>query len=240
MVLLEQLLNLFDCKTEQEWSASLFKTAKNSGFEQVLYGVLPGKKKPDVLSFLQSNYHQDWLATYEQSALHRIDPVFAHCTVSALPIMWTPDTFKGRLQKELYERACEYNLRFGISYPVHGPQGECGTLSFVADNVNHEAYSGRPLVLGELSLIRDYVLESSQKFLTVSPSIEAPTKLTVRELECIKWVMSGKSSWEISQILHCSEATINFHVANMKKKFNVQTRQQAVIKAIKEKLIIPA
>jgi len=92
-----------------------------------------------------------------------------------------------------------------------------------------------------LSLVRDYALESSIKF--VHQRDDAPvtkTRLTPRELECVKWVMAGKSSWEISQILHCSEATINFHVANLKKKFNVPTRQQVVVKAIKERLILPA
>ena len=65
-------------------------------------------------------------------------------------------------------------------------------------------------------------------------------KLTPRELECIKWIMCGKSSWEIAKILYCAEGTINFHVANLMKKFKVNTRQQAVVKAIKEGIIEPA
>ena len=45
--------------------------------------------------------------------------------------------------------------------------------------------------------------------------------------------MAGKSSWEISRILNRSEATINFHIANIKQKFEVGSRQQAIIKAIR-------
>jgi DNA-binding CsgD family transcriptional regulator len=90
-----------------------------------------------------------------------------------------------------------------------------------------------------LSLLRDYALESPIKFMAAPARHEAPVKLTARELECLKWVMEGKSSWEISRIIMCSEATINFHASNFKKKFNVRTRQQAVVKAIKLGLIVP-
>ena len=63
--------------------------------------------------------------------------------------------------------------------------------------------------------------------------------LTKRELEVIKWVMAGKSSWEISRITDCAEATINFHIANIRQKFNVNTRQQALVKAIALGIITP-
>ncbi|WP_395004658.1 helix-turn-helix transcriptional regulator [Undibacterium sp.] len=34
-------------------------------------------------------------------------------------------------------------------------------------------------------------------------------KLTASELECLKWVIVGKFSWEISRILSRSAATVN-------------------------------
>jgi LuxR family quorum-sensing transcriptional regulator LasR len=51
--------------------------------------------------------------------------------------------------------------------------------------------------------------------------------------------MVGKSSWEISKITGCSEATVNFHMGNIRQKFNVNTRQQAVVRAISLGLITP-
>ena len=70
-------------------------------------------------------------------------------------------------------------------------------------------------------------------------SAEKPASITRRELECLKWSAAGKSSWEIGQILNCSEATVNFHFSNLRRKFNTSTRQQAVIKAISMGLIHP-
>jgi LuxR family quorum-sensing transcriptional regulator LasR len=246
MASLDKLLALFDCETEQKWSAALFEIARSSGFDNVLYGVVPNKMTPFETAFLKSNYPDAWRITYDRSKLHYVDPVVSHCLVSTLPVAWTSRNFKGHAQQEFYEQACGYGLRSGITYPVHGALGEFGMLSFVASDNNHAAYDGQADALAQLSLIRDYALESSIRFVHKSATAaaeatrKAQTRLTPRELECVRWVMAGKSSWEISQILRCSEATINFHVSNLKKKFNVQTRQQAVVKAIKEQLIVPA
>ena len=220
----------------------MFDIARSNGFDSMLYGVVPSKQVPFETAFLKSNYPTEWRNTYDRSKLHYVDPVVSHCLVSTLPVFWTSRNFQGQAQKEFYEQACGYGLRSGITFPVHGALGEFGMLSFVADDNHHAAYDGQADALARLALIRDYALESSIRFLreNASASHQAQTRLTPRELECVKWVMAGKSSWEISQILQCSEATINFHVSNLKKKFNVQTRQQAVVKAIKERLIIPA
>ncbi len=95
-------------------------------------------------------------------------------------------------------------------------------------------------VLDELALLRDYVFESSVRFIKPSAAALPPDiHLTRRELECLKWVMDGKSSWEIASILSCSEATVNFHITNVRDKFHVRTRQQAVVKAISAGLIVP-
>jgi LuxR family quorum-sensing transcriptional regulator LasR len=93
--------------------------------------------------------------------------------------------------------------------------------------------------LPELALIRDYAFQSASNFSGGTTSPESPPRLTRRELEVLNWAMAGKSSWEISKIISCSEATINFHMANVRQKFNVNTRQQAVVKAIGLGLITP-
>lgn len=63
-------------------------------------------------------------------------------------------------------------------------------------------------------------------------SQDASIKLTKRELECMKWVSEGKTSWEISQILSISERTVNFHIANYIEKTGSINRQQAITKCL--------
>jgi LuxR family quorum-sensing transcriptional regulator LasR len=88
-----------------------------------------------------------------------------------------------------------------------------------------------------LSCLRDYILESSLKFIKKSKQRDTDISLTGRELECLKWGSMGKTSWEIGCLINCSEATVNFHFGNIRRKFNTNSRQQAVVKAIRLGLI---
>lgn len=63
--------------------------------------------------------------------------------------------------------------------------------------------------------------------------------LTARETEVLQWIASGKSDWQIGQILSISDKTVNFHVENMKRKCGVATRIQVVVKAVHAGKIAP-
>ena len=57
-------------------------------------------------------------------------------------------------------------------------------------------------------------------------------QLTDREKEILGWLIEGKSSWDIGQILSISERTVKFHVNNICIKLNAVNRTHAVAKAI--------
>jgi LuxR family quorum-sensing transcriptional regulator LasR len=234
-----QLLSLFEVDSQTEWNAKLEGLASHLGFKNILFGVVPDKRQPLETAFLVSNYPNDWRETYDQQQMYNVDPTVSHCLSSYLPIAWKSETFRGPAQSKFYEQACGYGLRSGISFPMHGSGNEFGMLSFVANDHDHAASSLQINELAAMSMLRDYALESSRKFIHLAAQPTPKIKLTASELECLKWVSVGKSSWEISRILSRSEATINFHVANIMRKFDVQTRQQAVIKAIKLGIVAP-
>ncbi|MNP84660.1 Transcriptional activator protein LasR [compost metagenome] len=61
--------------------------------------------------------------------------------------------------------------------------------------------------------------------------------LTAREKEVLQWSAAGKSSWEIGRIFNCTEAGVNYHFANIRRKFGVSSRGLAVVKALELGLI---
>jgi LuxR family quorum-sensing transcriptional regulator LasR len=139
----------------------------------------------------------------------------------------------------MYEDGCAHGIRAGVTFPIHGPNGEFGILTFATDPQPDSEFEREVgSLLPELALVRDYSFASGVRF---CPPVahEAAPRLTPRELEVLNWVMAGKSSWEISKITGCSEATVNFHMGNIRQKFNVNTRQQAVVRAISLGLISP-
>jgi len=239
MVRLQNLLELFNAQSATEWRTTLLDIGQELGFEHALFGIVPNRATPLESAFLVSNYPEQWRATYDAQRLHAVDPTVGHCLSSAMPVIWEPTTFHGNDQNEFYEQACSYGLRSGITLPIHGSQGEFGLMSFVASGRHHAANGDALEALSSLSLLRDYAVESSRKFAQTGHKQQG-VQLTGKELECLQWVAAGKSSWEVSRILGRSEATINFHMANIMRKFDVQTRQQAVVKAIKQGVVVPA
>lgn len=234
------LLELLNSRVEKDWCDTIFALSRSHGFDQTLIAVVPNKNTPMENAFLRSNYSSRWRNTYDSEKLHYVDPTVGHCLGSTIPLIWSPEIFETTKQKQLYEEACGYGIRSGVTFPIHGANGEFGVISFVSDVLSNTKFQ-RLLyhLMPELALIRDYAFESSLRFACSSNDREKGLYLTNREQECLKWSIVGKSSWEISKILNCSEAVVNFHMNNIRRKFSVTTRQQAVIKAIRLGLITP-
>lgn len=235
-----EMMTLFQVDEEDTWANILFEMGWARGFDQVLYGVVPSKHAKLEGAFVKSNYSAAWRAHYDAERLAYIDPTVGHCLHSSMAVVWQPETFQTPAQREMYEEASLHGVRSGVTLPVHGPNGEFGVLSFVSDAAPTAAFvRDMEQLLPGLSMLRDYAFSSSLKFAVPHEASDGAPRLTPRELEILNWVMVGKSSWEISKITRCSEATVNFHIGNIRQKFGVNTRQQALVKAISMGLITP-
>ncbi|VBB09418.1 luxr bacterial regulatory protein hth signature [Lucifera butyrica] len=63
-------------------------------------------------------------------------------------------------------------------------------------------------------------------------------QLTHREIEVLKLTGQGLSNLEIAQLLFLSEKTVKNHLTNIFRKINVSDRTQAVLYAIKHKIVM--
>ena len=64
-----------------------------------------------------------------------------------------------------------------------------------------------------------------------------PPALTSRELEVLKLVSKGMSNREIADVLFISENTVKNHVRNILEKLHLHSRMEAVIYAVRERLL---
>jgi LuxR family quorum-sensing transcriptional regulator LasR len=232
MVPIERFTSLLECESEDVWQKSITQLGNEFGFERVLIAVVPERPTSLNDAFLRSNYSPQWLETYNSEHLIAIDPTVRHCVMRSIPLIWEPAIFSSKTQKEMYEEASSYGLRSGITLPFHGSSGEIGILCCVNDASPAKRFLQDTLHhIPALSMMRDFAFESSLRFAKLT-RLHTPPMLTQRELECLKWCAAGKSSWEISKILRCSEAVINFHFGNLRRKFHATSRRQVVVKAI--------
>ena len=69
------------------------------------------------------------------------------------------------------------------------------------------------------------------------PKNAKSTTLSRREVEVLQWCSLGKSNSVMASILGISEKTIEFHLASVFRKLEVNGRMLAVLKGIELKLI---
>ncbi len=230
---------LWRATDEKMWFDALALLGRKYGFDHTLFAVVPRPGMRFSDAYLRSTYADSWRQTYDERALFRIDPTVAHCLTQTSPLIWTSAHFAGQGQREMYEEACEHGLRAGISLPIHGPKQEVGMLCFVrSEQAPNAPIAHIQRYLPTLTLLRDVAFDTSQRFLDGYTERLVP-KLTPREYECLKWTAQGKSTWEIAKIFGCSEATVNFHMTNIRSKFGVSSRSAAAVKATRMGLIDP-
>ena len=66
--------------------------------------------------------------------------------------------------------------------------------------------------------------------------VPAP-KLTPREMEVLEHVAKGMNNREIAKALFISENTVKNHVRNILEKLHLHSRMEAVVYAVREKLL---
>lgn len=152
-------------------------------------------------------------------------------------LFWEPSIYQTRKQHEFFEEASAAGLVYGLTMPLHGARGELGALSLSVEAENRaEANRFMESVLPTLWMLKDYALQSGAGLAFEHP-VSKPVVLTSREKEVLQWCAIGKTSWEISVICNCSEANVNFHMGNIRRKFGVTSRRVAAIMAVNLGLI---
>jgi LuxR family transcriptional regulator, quorum-sensing system regulator SolR len=92
-------------------------------------------------------------------------------------------------------------------------------------------------LLGLITVFVHMLLGTGVSTMHDEPYTSASMSLTAREREVLRWVVQGKTSWEIGRILSTSERTVKFHLRNVYTKLNVSNRAQAVAVVNKLRLI---
>ncbi|WP_179958357.1 helix-turn-helix transcriptional regulator [Chitinimonas arctica] len=238
MPYLEKYQAFVEAKTEMDAVFQLSTVAKRFGYDKVMFAAVPKPGAPLGGAYLRSTYPERWREIYDRRGLGRLDPTVAHCFSHTMPLVWAPDSFRGKEQRALYEEACSYGLRAGVTLPFHGPTGEVGMLTVVRDQQPGKAFvADLQDNIGHLAILRDLAFEVLRGYMQPAEAARQAPDLTKTELEYLKWLAAGKTDWEISRIMDVSIAGARFHIANLRRKFDVGRRTDVVVRAIQFGLV---
>ncbi|WP_420793044.1 helix-turn-helix transcriptional regulator [Pseudomonas graminis] len=234
------IMRLATDANRSDWERLLNKVMRELGFTRYLVSLGPNVPAgADPLAGIITTFPQQWLEEYRGDRLIEIDPILRHCRRDLVPLFWEKARRRARgRSRQFWQQRERYGLRSGLSVPLRY-ESQSGTLSVAFEDsptTEHENFLS-PAVF-RLFMLIPYLL-TGMRYQRQRPA-QPRHDLTPREMECLYWASVGKTTWEISQILTCSERTIDFHLLNATRKLGSVNRQQAVSAASARGLFLTA
>lgn len=165
---------------------------------------------------------------FSTNELTQTDPINRYLAKSSRPQTWQ------------MEQLCILNA--GPAYPLLRAKGICHGLSvtirskqaitrvdFYSNTL--ESYPYHITRQADLLLLGTYLHEATELLWRKTVPSQNPL-LSAREIECLKWSCSGKTSQEIGLILGITQRTVYFHLKNAAAKLGVYGTRHAISRAI--------
>ncbi len=184
------------------------------------------------LDIVNVNNPSEWIELYVAINYAQVDPILKE-NFEKFSLQFWDETYKRTPPpRKFLSLAEDFGLNRGFTHGVRNFTGEEGSLfSLSGRTVEHNERTATILNLAiphlHQALCRAVKYSGTHAGGTLSP----------REREVLKWMMQGKSTWDISKIIHISERTVYFHAKNIKQKLNASSRTHAVAIALEDGIL---
>ncbi|MEF2071322.1 helix-turn-helix transcriptional regulator [Consotaella aegiceratis] len=206
----------------------LEQICEHYGFLQ--YGIItiPAAEEGKVeMKLMLSNWTPRFQRTYEKLGLTRFTPIVRALLGDPSPLVWDVDLLYGGLDGEISPAAdlmAQEGISGGIYLPVYGMGSMESALALSGPRTDYSDHE-----MGELQIVAFAVLGM---FAAIRFEENRRTNpLTLRERECLRMAMLGKTSSEIGRIFNISEHTVSQHMNASARKLNAANRTHAVAMA---------
>jgi DNA-binding CsgD family transcriptional regulator len=204
--------------------ADFQRTIRSFGFAASSCGAWVGLGNARTHRFFFLDWPPDWIALYQTRGMFARDPIVSEARRRMAPFLWREMSRLSEDEAAVLAATRMHGWVDGFVVPIHGPAGYQGVVSLAASAPLRLDPLDRA-VLETMATTIHHRCRSAVGFGSVSHAL---AHLTARELECLRWVASGKTDWEIGRLLGIAAATAHYHVEHAKKKLAVRSRVQAV------------
>lgn len=200
------------------------------GVNRIIYGSL--NNAPDdetTIPGIESSYPEDWVRYYFEQDYLNIDPVCTKARLTRQAFTWKDMMAERRLGSHellVMNQGQEAGLNDGVGMAFHGPFGEAFGVGLASTDSNPDIGHFLPQIE---ALSTQFHVSYSALY---TPPLPQTPQLSARETEVLKWVAAGKSNWAIGEILSISEHGVDYHMRNILRKLDADSRLNAVVKAL--------
>lgn len=198
----------------------------------------PVDKEGQVLANDVFGWGEAETAWWRNSSIALDSPITSACRFESEPFWVNKDGFRTRLPNRYLDEIDLKNFearamtRAAIVVPVHMAFGQIGAVSFNPLDTERtdlsEEFEAHASVLGIYA--RTFITSYSH-VMGAKQALPPGSRLSKREVECLRWAAIGKTDMEISMIMSRSRATVRFHIHNASTKLDAVNRSQTVFKA---------
>lgn len=228
----ESFLNLLkDCLTTYDIFRLLKSVCKNYDFHSFMVMRLPvdGQETLDDLVIV-TNWNPEMVRAYDSMGFLAGSPVIEKLKQSTLPFDWEIEKISAKRSdgkdNESLDLFKEFDFNSGVYFPTNDHLGNRGALGLSSD-----AKKLNPTDFAELHFLATHFYD---RIAQIELGQETQKDiLTAREIDCLKWAASGKTSAETAIILGISENTVNHYMANSATKLDTVNKAHTVAKAMR-------
>ena len=222
---------------------ALHRIAQEHGMRAAPAHDIADKRTPvdaegNMLATEVFGWNDDDRVWWRNSRIALDSPLTTACRFESQPFWANAEGFRTR-EPNAYLDSIDINIpeqramtRAAIAVPVHLPFGQIGAVSFNPVDKNKTDLAEEFDRLSDAFGI--YARTFIATYVQVMGSVQAlppESRLSKREVECLRWAAIGKTDLEISMIMSRSRATVRFHIHNAATKLNAVNRSQTVFKA---------
>ena len=231
-------LEFMQARTPDEYRRTMVAAAGDLGFGLFGASVIL-QHSARVTEFLSiHNAPAGYESIFKDPMLSKWDPVAQHCKRSAEPIFWNQDTYVSDGVGDTWDSQARFGYRTEICMASHMPLGRHFMFGLDSDR---PLPKGRTLahVTSQFDILFAHAQEAA--FRVLAPEAQpaaAGQPLNPFELEVLRWAMDGQSPSETADLMRLSEEHVRIHLQNAVLKLECKTKHQAVIRALKARLLM--
>ena len=198
----------------------------------------PVDAEGNILATAVFGWSDDERVWWRNSRIALDSPLTTACRFEGQPFWANAEGFRTREPNPYLQSIDITNFeqraltRAAIAVPVHLPFGQIGAVSFNPldrDKVDLDDDFRR--LSDAFGLYARTFIATYVQVMGSSQALPPESRLSKREVECLRWAAIGKTDIEISMIMSRSRATVRFHIHNAATKLNAVNRSQTVFKA---------
>jgi DNA-binding CsgD family transcriptional regulator len=183
------------------------------------------------------NTPQAYLEASRDPTASARDPVNRRLRSLSVPFIYDQALYASAGAGDLWETQAAFGYKTGVAVALHLPDFRHFLLGVDRDTSLPREEHHLSRLMADLQLLAVHAQDAATRLLTPESHQPHPPELTPREVEILRWTMEGKTAWAVGAILGVTEGTVNFHLRNIFRKLGASSKHQAVLKALRMRLI---